>query len=68
MLWEHLDSPGPAYKPRWDVGKSLSPRWTVKLKFKDKAPERTGEHIPPRSTLGGHKWTFPHSFRPEIVH
>jgi hypothetical protein len=69
VLWEPTYSPGPAcYKVRHDAQRSSSPKWTIKGKYKDRPVEKTGEHIGPRSTLHGPKWSFSTAFRPPIMH
>jgi hypothetical protein len=68
-LWEARESPGPAvYKPLYERPREASPRWTIKNRFSDRAPERTGEYVKQSSTLGQQSWSFNRAGRPAITH
>lgn len=67
-LWDPTFSPGPANYLPSNPARSSSPRWTIAHKYKEKAKDRTGEYIAAKTTLGGCKYTMPHSGRPEIRH
>jgi hypothetical protein len=69
LLWTVRDSPGPAvYKPLYEKPRDASPRWTIKNRFGDRAPERTGEYVKQSSTLSRQSWSFNHAGRPLIIH
>ncbi|OHT16410.1 hypothetical protein TRFO_02653 [Tritrichomonas foetus] len=69
QLWGTIESPGPAvYKPRHDSTRASSPRWTIGNRYKERRKDRTGEYIPPKSTLDKHGFSFGRGGRTPIFH